>query len=120
MKRIDRRKVRKLIALSLTEGRLDPKKIALVSQMLTKRAELLYYYQLLLAVREKEKVVVTTAIAVPTFIAKRFTGLFAGRDVLFRKDPSILAGLAIQFSDFVFDASLKHYFAQIRKQHEIN
>lgn len=106
-----------LVALSLTSGKLDPEKIVRIAKTLTKR-ELAQYYKLLLKKREDEKAFVTTAVAVPADVAEKIAKLFPDKDVTFRSDSKLIAGLTVKVTDFVFDASLKRYLADVRKQYQ--
>lgn len=112
-------KIRYLVALSLSKGKLDAKKIRLIAKTLNRR-ELAVYYKMLLRKKEEERAYVTTAIDLPEDIAARIAKLFADKDVEFSKDSNIIAGLTVKVVDFVFDASLKNYLAQVKKQYEIN
>lgn len=114
-----RDKIRYLVLLSLSKGKLDAKKIRFIAKTLTRR-ELLIYYRMLLRKREEEKAYVTTAIELPADIVGRVAKLFAGKDVVFTKDSHIIAGLSVKVVDFVFDASLKNYLVQVKKRYEIN
>lgn len=110
-------KIRYLVVLSLSQGKLDPKKIGLIAKTLSKR-ELRAYYKMLVKVREDEKVHVSTAIDVSDDIVERIMKLFPNKEVSFSKDPSIIAGLTVKVVDFVFDASLKGYLTEIKKQYQ--
>lgn len=116
-----KKKIQYLVELSLTSGRLDASKIAAITKMLEKdKKELTYYYKALLRKREEETVTVIAAIDVPKSIALGFKKVFIDKDIAFLKDPKILAGLKVCFSDFVFDASFKTYFEKVRDAYEID
>lgn len=107
------------MALSTTKGILDPKKIAFITSKLSKR-ELSIYLTLLRKMRADEKVAVVTAINLPQNLTVPFEEIFKGRDITFSRDETILAGLTVQFEDFVFDASVKTLLERMKKSHEIN
>ena len=113
------KKAKYLAALSTTNGLLDPKKMAFIASKLSKR-ELSIYLTLLRKIRVGEKVMVVTAIDLPRNLAVPFEEIFKGRDVLFLRDEAILAGLTVQFEDFVFDASIKTLLERMKKSHEVN
>ena len=108
-----------LLDLSLTSGKPDPQKIAFIATTL-ERNELAVYVSLLEKKLQKDKVIVTSAISVPQIFARSLKKLFPEKEVLFKRDPQILAGMQVSFADYVFDASFRHYLEQIRDQYSQN
>ena len=113
------KKIRHLVELSTTRGKLDPKKIAVITKTLT-RAELVVYHRLLLRKREEEKAYVYTAIDVPIPVVARLKKVFSEKDLVFLKDARILSGMKVKVGDLIFDASLAAYLEEIRRKYEVN
>ncbi|MBI2036569.1 hypothetical protein HYT17_02990 [Candidatus Microgenomates bacterium] len=111
------KKIKNLVLLSQTKGKLDGSKILTIAKTLG-RKELALYYRMLYQKRHEEKVVVKTAIAAPGSLILRVRKIFAGQDIIFPKEPSLIAGLCVQFADFIFDASFQGYFSSIRKSYD--
>ena len=109
------KKIARLVKLSITAGKLDPKKILVIAKTLAKR-ELTLYYRLLLLRREEEKAYVYTAIDVPEDIARRLTKLFSHKDLVFLKDAQILSGIKVKVGDIIFDTSLVAYLEEMSRQ----
>lgn len=114
-----KKKLLKLLALSQTGDRLDPRKIEIIAKRLTKK-ELSSYHQLLIKKRKEERVIITSAIAIPDASRLRLKSMFINKDAFFVKDPKILAGINVAISDFVFNASLRGYIDKMKKEYEIN
>lgn len=110
-------KIKYLLLLSLTGGKLDPEKIARIAKTLSRR-ELAAYYKMLLKMRAEEKAHVTTAVEIPEDVAEKIAKLFPDKDVTFLNDPKIIAGLTVKVTDFIFDASLKRYLADVKKEYQ--
>ena len=111
------KKIKQLVKLSLTSGKLDGVKIAFIAKTLSKK-ELGLYVHVLLKNRQKEKIEVTTAIDVPKNIQSKIEALFVNKDVFFLKDPSIVAGISVVLSDFIFQANIQSYLTEMKKQYE--
>ena len=112
-----RTKIKQLVILSRTGGKLDPRKIVLIAKKLKKR-ELALYYQDLLRARSEEKVFVTTAVSVPGTFSSRLSRAFPRHDVEFSEDPHILGGMKVSFGDFVFDGTLVTFLKLFERQYE--
>lgn len=113
------KEIAQLVRLSMTKGKLDPKKISFIAKKLSKR-ELVLYHRQLLRKREVEKAYITTATDVPDTVMSRLSKLFPGKDLVFLQDASILSGMKIQLGDLIFDASLLAYLDEMRRNREIN
>lgn len=111
------KKIKHLVSLSSTEGKLDPRKILFIAKTL-RRNELRLYHRYLLRKRKEEKVVVTTVTPLPKSLSLRIGKAFPKKDVLFRYDLKALGGMKVQFADFVFDATVRGYLAAIRKTYK--
>lgn len=114
-----RKKIEQFVKLSLTNGKLDPRKITFIAKALTKK-ELSLFVKLLRLRRREEKVVVTTAIEAPRPFVKRLRRIFIDKDTSFSEDPAIIAGMKVSFSDFVFDASIKGYLEKALDEYGSN
>lgn len=114
-----KKKMQQKLKLSMTNGRLDPRKIELIAKKMDRR-ELSEYYRLLVAKRAEEKVVITSAIQLPGTVAFELRKLFTDKEVFFETDPKIIAGLKVRFSDLLFNASLKDYLHIIKQQYTLN
>ena len=111
-----RKKIEQFVKLSLTNRKLDPKKISFIAKALAKK-ELSLYVRLLRLARREEKVVVTTAIEAPKPFMKSIRNLFIDKDTFFFEDPAIIAGMKVSFSDFVFDATIKGYLERVKVEY---
>lgn len=114
-----KKKMRFLLALSLTSGWLDPRKIAFIAETL-KRKELKTYLLLLEKRLQEEKVTVITAIPATKIFMNRLKKLFSGKEIFFKRDPHMLAGMQVLFSDYVFDASFRYYLECVKRYYEID
>ena len=108
------KKIKFLLDLSMTAGQLDPRKIAFIAKML-KRREFKAYLSLLEKKVRKEKVTVITAISIPKTFMVSVKKLFSGKEILFKRDYRILAGMQVLFADYIFDASFRHYLENVKR-----
>lgn len=111
------KKIKHLVLLSQTTGKLDGDKILFIAKKLN-RKELVLYYKMLYKKRRQEKVIIKTAIDVPKSLVLRLKKLFSFKDIFFEKDSSQIAGFNAQIDDFIFDASLRGYFSRLRKSYD--
>ncbi|GEM_PF-4459697 len=111
------KKIKNLILLSCTKGKLDGEKILLIAKKLN-RKELVLYHKVLCKKRQGEKVIIKTAIDAPRSLIARVKNIFPTKDIFFLKDPSQIAGFNVQIDDFIFDASFQGYFSRLRKSYD--
>ena len=112
-----KKKIRTLIKLSFTAGKLDPSKIELIAKSITK-SELSMYYKRLVKIREKEKVIIYSPIDLPAAVFDSLKKLFDGKDIFFKEDKSLIAGLAVKFDDFLFQANIKQQLESIEREYQ--
>lgn len=83
------------------------------------RKEARVYLMLLKRLREKERVSVSTAIAMQKGVLADLKGLFKDREVIVKTDPTLIFGLTLIADDFLLDASMKGVLERLN-EYEIN
>ncbi len=112
--------IRQLVEASYTKSRLDEKKVQKIAGFLSK-AELKSYIRGLTLAEKKHKIYIALASkAIYNKKRKELEELFAGKEVVFREDPSLLLGMKVVDDDMVYELSLSDRLNKLTREVQDN
>jgi len=104
--------IKNLASASYTRNSLDLKKINRITKHLTK-VELKQFIKELKIIENKKKVHVFLANPASLAVKKQLKKLYPGKDVIFKEDKTLIAGIKIIDSDLVLEQNIKNNFNKI-------
>ena len=109
-----KKQIKKLAEASYTKGQLDSKKVKRVSNLLS-RQDLKEYIKILKELENGKQV----TVFVPRLyknreIEKQLLDVFPGKRILFREDPSLIAGLRVEDNDLIYELSLENTLENLK------
>ncbi len=101
-------KIKKLAQLSYTKGELDGKKVKKIANFLS-RQDLKEYIKILRELENAKKVtVIVPRLYKDKEFEKQLSGVFDGKKIIFKEEPSLITGLRVENNDLIYELSLKN------------
>lgn len=111
-----KRVLQHIVLASYTKEKLDEKKVNAISKLLS-RADLKAYIRALQLLEQQKKInIAMPKASVYNTSKKDLQKIFAGKELVFTEDPSLLLGLQIVDNDMVYEMSLKNRLETILDQ----
>lgn len=102
----------KLAQESINNGKIDQKRVDLISKRLT-RTELKDYIKVLKNLTTKNKVYITLPTQPSEKQKKEFSSLFNNKEIVYNIDASIFPGIRILQGDLQYEVSLRNSMQQL-------
>lgn len=106
------KKVRKLVELSFTNGKINDKIAQYILKNLSKK-ELKEYVKILKYKVEANRVMISSASVLNSSEKVEMTKLFSDYSVEFKEDTQIGGGMKVTIGDTIIDLSVKNYIQTI-------
>jgi len=101
------KKIKQIAVASYTNGKLDPKKVTVIANTLT-RKELKAYIKELKNIERKKRVTVVSPSPLEPAEKKIIAEKFSGKQIEYKEDLSLMAGVKIIDNDIIYDLNLKN------------
>ena len=108
---MDRRQIKQLVELSITDNALDEKKVDKIVTLITRQEAKQYIQGLKKWVREH-----TVIIEVPkgvTSVSNDIREQFKGKEIVIRENDKLMLGIRIQDNDDIYEMSLSNTLRQM-------
>ncbi len=107
---MDIKKIKKLVLASYVDKKLNPVRVKKITGLLA-RSDLKTYIKVLKSYEKENTVIINLPFVYND--KKMFEEMFKGKKIIYKEDPSLIAGIKIINNDIVYEYDLKNTLEDI-------
>lgn len=107
-----RKQIKALVEKSYVKGKLDKKTVDVIAQRLSRKDLKAYIYEIRNE-ENKKYVTITSVNVLKSQDKKEFQEMFPGKEIVYKADPSLIAGVKVRTHDTEYELSINNIINSI-------